>query len=284
MTIIRTKSTTQIPSLISSLVKLTMFPFIVLFLTATATATCTHPPYQIHKVSSSPLIIYLSNFLTPLETTHLLSISSRPGTTFRRSAVVGHHGPSHAPIRTSQSTSLPASDPIVQCISQRALLLQGFDVHESQLEPLQLVKYSSAGRERYDFHTDWLSDPDYISSPNGGNRLSSFFVYVAVSNDTMGGGTNFPLVPAPSGDKWCETGWIECDELYTNGVTFRPVQGNAIFWENLHVSQSGMSVGDPRTEHAGLPLTSGDKVGMNIWTRQMPLSEEARRDDLPDMT
>lgn len=240
-----------------------------------ASHQCTHPPYQIHKVSSSPLVIYIQNFLTPLERTHLIQISS---STFRRSAVAGHTGAQHTAIRTSQSTSLPPTDPIVKCISQRALSFQGFDIHESQLEPLQLVKYSSVGGERYDFHTDWLSDPRYITSFNGGNRLSSFFVYVSVSANTTGGGTNFPLLTPPDNERWCDSGFLECDELYTNCVTFRPVEGNAIFWENL-LPHSGE--GDPRTEHAGLPLTSGEKMGMNIWTRQMPLGEEVRREDAP---
>ncbi|KAK4210792.1 oxidoreductase [Rhypophila decipiens] len=250
-------------------------------LTATAGAAdnvnnpykCTHPSYQVHKVSSSPLVIYIQNFMTPSERQHLRQISS---STFRRSAVAGNSGAQRVGIRTSQSTSLPPSDPIARCISERAISFQGFDIHESQLEPLQLVKYAQT--ERYDFHTDWLSDPNYVTSFNGGNRQSSFFVYVHVSNDTTGGGTNFPLLAAPHDNKWCDLGILECDELYTNGVTFRPLEGNAIFWENL-LPESGE--GDPRTEHAGLPLTSGDKMGMNIWTRQMPLSEEARREDLP---
>jgi len=162
---------------------------------------------------------------------------------------------------------------VVRCIEHRALRFQGFDVREEQLEPLQLVKYGPS--ERYDFHTDWLSDPQYTTSFNGGNRLTSFFVYVHVSNDTTGGGTNFPSVAPPSDERWC--GLVECDEPYANGLTFRPIEGNAIFWENLAPD----GIGDPRTEHAGLPVTTGSKIGMNIWTRQAPISYEVRRQDLP---
>lgn len=232
-----------------------------------------HQLYQVHKVSSSPLILYLQNFLATDEISHLQKISA---TRFRRSVVAGHAGAQQTAIRTSQSTDLPRDDPIVQCISRRALNFQGFDTHETQLEPLQLVKYGPG--ERYDFHTDWLSNPEYATSFNGGNRMTSFFVYVHVSNDTTGGGTNFPLVDPPTDQRWCDLGFIECDEPYTNGITFRPVEGNAIFWENLLPDSE---TGDSRTEHAGLPLTSGEKIGMNIWTRQMPLSEEVRREDLP---
>lgn len=245
---------------------------LVAFVVVTAVAQaleCVHPPYKVFKVSSSPLIVYLQDFLTPEERAHLKETSE---SRFRGSVVAGESGAERSGVRTSQSTDVDR-DAIVQCIEQRALDFQGFDAHASQLEPLQLVKYGPG--EQYSFHTDWLMDPQYSTSFNGGNRLTSFFVYVYVSNDTTGGGTNFPHVTPPRDKRWC--GLIECDEPYANGVTFRPVEGNAVFWENL--TPAGM--GDPRTEHAGLPVTSGEKIGMNIWTRQVPLSEDVRRQDLP---
>ncbi|KAK3372678.1 hypothetical protein B0H63DRAFT_564056 [Podospora didyma] len=231
---------------------------------------CIHPTYRVHKVSSSPLVIYLQNFITADERAHLKKVSE---SSFRRSVVAGHDGAQQSRIRMSQSTDL-RRDAVVKCIERRALDFQGFDTHETQLEPLQLVKYGPG--EHYDFHTDWLADPQYSTSFNGGNRMTSFFAYVHVSNDTTGGGTNFPLVSPPRDERWC--GFVECDEPYANGVTFRPVEGNAIFWENL-LAPGGE--GDTRTEHAGLPLTGGEKIGMNIWTRQVPLSDEVRREDLP---
>jgi prolyl 4-hydroxylase len=160
---------------------------------------------------------------------------------------------------------------VVRCIEERALAFQGFDVPRTHLEPLQLVKYGVG--EHYHFHTDWFTDPRYSFSFNGGNRQTSFFVYVHVSNDTSGGGTNFPWVAAPTNERWCK--FVECDEQYVNGVTFRPLEGNAVYWENLAPD----GVGDRRTEHAGLPVTTGEKIGMNIWTRQAALSEEARGPD-----
>ncbi|KAK0725175.1 2OG-Fe(II) oxygenase superfamily protein [Lasiosphaeris hirsuta] len=236
---------------------------------ATLGFECTDPPTQAHKVSSSPLIIYLQNFITVDERSHLKLVSEPK---FRPSVVASHDGaPQRSDIRTSQSTDVHR-DAVVRCIEQRALRFQGFDAREEQLEPLQLVKYGPG--EHYDFHTDWL-DSQYSTSFNGGNRMTSFFVYVHVPNDTTGGGTNFPLVTPPRDSRWC--GLIECDEPYANGLTFRPVEGNAIFWENLAPSGAG----DARTEHAGLPVTTGSKIGMNIWTRQAPVSDEVRRQDVP---
>ena len=126
--------------------------------------------------------------------------------------------------------------------------------------------------QNYHFHTDWFNAPDRTTVEVGGNRLTSFFVYVAVANLT-GGGTNFPVLNAPFDERWCQ--YVDCDEPWEKGVTFRPVPGNAIFWQNLHDDGSG----DAATLHAGLPVTSGTKLGMNIWTREGPLSEKMRGSD-----
>lgn len=127
-------------------------------------------------------------------------------------------------------------------------------------------------RQNYHFHTDWFEAPERRTAEVGGNRLTSFFVYVAAANLT-GGGTNFPILDSPRDERWCQ--YVDCDEPWDNGVTFRPVPGNAVFWQNLHEDGSG----DPATLHAGLPVTSGTKLGMNIWTREGPLSEEFRGQD-----
>ena len=188
--------------------------------------------------------------------------------TFAHSAVTDNSGGQTVhQVRTSHSTSVD-SDDVVQCIEDRALSFQGYDISRSQLEPLQLVKYGAG--EQYHFHTDWFTNPSHATAAYGGNRASSFFAYVLVTNDTTGGGTNFPRIPAPKDDRWCSV--IDCDEPWENGVTFRPKEGNAVYWDNLFSDGTG----DERTLHAGLPLTTGTKIGMNIWTRQGILSEDIR--------
>ncbi|OTB14729.1 hypothetical protein K445DRAFT_318628 [Daldinia sp. EC12] len=236
---------------------------------ASSDYTCEHPAYQSHIVSKSPLVIYLANFITPEERAHLQEITKD---TFSHSAVADSSGAQGLrQTRTSQSTNVPR-DAVVRCIEERALLFQGFDVPRTHLEPLQLVKYGPG--ERYHFHTDWYTNSAHATSALGGNRLSSFFAYVAASDDITGGGTNFPMVRAPHDERWCE--FVDCDEPWENGVTFRPVVGNAVFWQNLHEDGTG----DQATLHAGLPVTSGSKIGMNIWTRQGPLSEDIRGPDV----
>ena len=94
---------------------------------------------------------------------------------------------------------------------------------------------------------------------------------VYVDADCEGGGTEFPRVKMPQTGKgrWCE--FLECgDEAGGEdrrgrdkmGVTFKPISGNAVFWENLRPDGRGYE----ETYHAGLPVLSGSKVGLNIWS------------------
>lgn len=103
---------------------------------------------------------------------------------------------------------------------------------------------------------------------------------VYVDADCEGGGTDFPRIGMPEihGPKWngmrrwCE--FLECGDRdeegeketgrtrETIGVTFKPIKGNAVFWENLRPDGRGYE----ETYHAGLPVLSGSKVGLNIWS------------------
>ncbi|KAG9243191.1 2OG-Fe(II) oxygenase superfamily protein [Calycina marina] len=229
---------------------------------------CSHPAYTVHIVATSPLVIYISDFLTNAEREHLLEVTKG---TFSNSAVADSSGAQGLQqTRTSKSTSV-APDSVVDCIVSRALSFQSPSLHPSHVEPLQLVAYSQ--NQSYHFHTDWFTNPSLASPSHGGNRISSFFVYVDVAPGTTGGGTNFPVLNAPHGEEWCKT--VDCDAQWEDGLTFRPVSGNAIFWMNM-VDEGGEMVGDERTLHAGLPVTSGSKVGMNIWTREGSLGSEYR--------
>lgn len=102
-------------------------------------------------------------------------------------------------------------------------------------------------------------------------RISSFFVYIAcdagedenASGECKGGATQFPDYVGRFPAKWCK--FIDChDESGVGGVAFKPIPGNAIFWGNLYPNGTG----HPGTWHAGMPVTRGRKVGMNILTRR----------------
>jgi prolyl 4-hydroxylase len=56
---------------------------------------------------------------------------------------------------------------------------------------------------------------------------------------------------------------LECDGVAAKmGITFKAITGNAVFWQNLDSHGRGYE----ETYHAGLPVLSGYKVGLNIWS------------------
>lgn len=91
---------------------------------------------------------------------------------------------------------------------------------------------------------------------------------VYLDDQCTGGGTEFPRLKRPIGDRWCKL--IECggdasqEDEY--GVTFKPVKGNAVYWENFRPDGRGYE----ETWHAGLPVKSGVKVGLNVWSWYQP--------------
>ena len=61
--------------------------------------------------------------------------------------------------------------------------------------------------------------------------------------------------------KWCQ--FIECDgDGKVEGVTFKAKKGSAVFWMNFDPDGRGYK----ETIHAGMPVESGHKIGLNIWS------------------
>ena len=125
-----------------------------------------------------------------------------------------------------------------------------------EFQPLVVQNYGIAGQ--YRDHYDWYGDANAV----GGNVASTFFVYIYAN--CTGGGTNFPrLTPPPEEEEWwCE--FVDCDRPIDDGVTFKPILGNAVYWDNLAEDGKGIA----QTLHAGMPVTSGNKMGLNMWTWQ----------------
>lgn len=160
---------------------------------------------------------------------------------------------SHDPtIRNSTKALLPRTH-TVQCIEARAREFQGWrpDVF---IERLWAQQYGPGGH--YVHHYDWSSQ-----GKGGAGRVSTFMVYLQA--DCTGGGTNFPRLTMPPSEEWCR--FLECDSKHT-GITFKARKGSAVYWENFN--RHGM--GYEETWHAGLPVESGVKVGLNIWSWFQP--------------
>lgn len=150
-------------------------------------------------------------------------------------------------------------DVVAECLSQRMKGLLG-NMQHIDTEPIQVVKYE--GGEKYSVHVDWSETPlNRTFNPDrpyrSYNRLGTVFAYL--EDDCTGGETYFPdikgVAPTADGSKYSRTDT-------GMGLLVKPRKGNAVFWNNLHPDGSG----DVRVAHAGLPVTSGTKIGINLFS------------------
>ncbi|KAG4438676.1 hypothetical protein IFR05_005857 [Cadophora sp. M221] len=226
------------------------------FIATNEPLSCSSHKYNTHILSLEPLLIYIEDFLSSDESTHLLKISEDK---FEPSTVTsGAETSIQTKIRHSE-VALIDRDDIVRCIEHRARSFQGWrpDLH---IERLRTQRYGVGGH--YTHHYDWSG------ASRDADRVSTFMVYVDANCE--GGGTEFPRIrmPGVADSKWCE--FLECEgdgsevknQRQKMGVTFKPKKGNAVFWENLRPD----GLGYEETWHAGLPLLSGWKIGLNIWS------------------
>lgn len=239
--------------------------------------------YRVHLLRRDPLVIYIEGFLKDWEVDHLVDVSMDQ---YTPSVIYSGHTERFDPTVRLSDRALLQRDNVVRCIEDRARSFQGWKPH-LYIERMWTQRYNTSGY--YQYHYDWSG-----SSALGGDRISTFMVYLG--DNCTGGGTNFPRMSMPRGqDKWCR--FVECDEdagdvkdaegienkgkgkdhnderqrqqtqhQPRKGITFKPIKGNAIFWENLRADGTGY----PETWHAAFPVTSGTKIGLNIWSWYQP--------------
>ncbi|KAI1281290.1 2OG-Fe(II) oxygenase family oxidoreductase [Xylaria sp. FL0933] len=238
----------------------------------TASLECATDAYSVHILSKAPLVVYIENFLSVDEREHLLEISEP---LFEPSTITndGDKTQRNALVRDSEVALIPRTD-AVRCIEARARSFQGWR-DDLWIERLRTQRYGPS--QHYTHHFDWGS------GARGWGRVSSFMVWVE-ADEMEGGGTEFPRLRRNGPDQpWCR--WLECPDADTGGgdsagedkkekkrakeddapgVTFKAVPGNAVYWENFRPDGTGR--GWQETWHAGLPVTRGTKVGLNIWS------------------
>ena len=216
---------------------------------------CEEKGYKVHIFNREPLIIYIEGFLSQDESMRILDMSKDHWS----ESTIWTNGQetTNTAIRHSSKAPLNSSDHTISCIAQRARHFQGWRPNV-YIEKLWSQRYLKSGHYMYHY--------DFSSPAPGSGRVSTFMVYVDAN--CTGGGTNFPRIERPIGKDWCR--FIECEEDglidgaggSVEGVVFKPIKGNAVFWENLRSDGSGY----PETWHAGLPVREGVKVGLNIWS------------------
>ena len=259
---------------------------------------CTPHNYTTTLISLSPLLIYIHNFISPLESSSLIDMGLP---LLQPSPITGYGSDTQgSQSRTSWSAPLPINNSLVDCILARSesfmgtLLLQGRD----SMGQAQLVRYTEG--QKFDLHHDWFSRPRLLDedAETGRkrlyNRIATVFLTLQAENITEGTGeTWFPYVKAinspispgrnqdpegsslggtentrvqhrKDGSKARRDGTHWWREHEDGGLAFKAIPGNALFWVNLFPENG---TGDGRTLHAGLPVKGGVKTAMNIWPR-----------------
>ncbi|KAF2790300.1 hypothetical protein K505DRAFT_327650 [Melanomma pulvis-pyrius CBS 109.77] len=163
--------------------------------------------------------------------------------------------------RTSDSCFLPGSDDLVSDIKLRAAkFMRGLQF--DGLEAVQLVRYTA--NQTINLHYDWYQGtPPLDRNHKPYNRLASFFIYLQA--DCEGGETWFPNVTVERSVAGQDTNEKLALQVSENGkgFTMRARPGSGLFWMNMQDN-----IGDRRVLHAGLPVQTGTKIGMNIWVKK----------------
>ena len=135
------------------------------------------------------------------------------------------------PVRTSEGAGFPlvAETPFVHALNRRMAAASGTDVASG--EPLQVLRYRPG--QEYRPHFDALRATD-------NQRILTMLIYL---NAGYGGGQT---------------------KFLSSGLSFKGEPGDALlFW---NADEKGNP--DPDAQHAGLPVTSGEKLLASRWIRQ----------------
>ncbi|KAK3990720.1 hypothetical protein QBC44DRAFT_288254 [Cladorrhinum sp. PSN332] len=232
---------------------------------------CAPHNYSVQLISHSPLLVYISNFVTPQESRGIIEVGTP---LLERSPITGDSATPEA--RTSSSAPLPGGDLTVRCVLERAeQFLGGLMGGRDEMGVSQMVSYGDG--DKFDLHTDWFSRPKITDEDlergrkRMYNRLATFFVVLEAEGIEEGSGeTWFPFIDGEEnvGEEGNSRLWRKHED---GGVAVKAVAGNAVFWVNLLVDkQNGTVTGDRRTVHAGLPVkgVGARKKAMNIWPRR----------------
>ena len=183
-----------------------------------------------HVVSTSPEVVLVEGLLAPEECRHIIAVSD---SRVEPSLVVGGREGARDLGRSSHDCNyLPdEEDLVLNRINRRIAAATGTRYEWG--EPLHILRYS-VGQE-YRLHVDTI--------PGAANqRFWTALVYL--NSGYQGGETDFP----------------ELD------IRIEGAMGDALLFRSL--DDAGRP--DPRTKHAGLPVTAGVKWLASRWIRQAP--------------
>lgn len=222
-------------------------------LEAYKTFQCQHAKYSVEILSIDPFILYINDFLSQEEIRYILDFTHA----YEENRKLASN---NEPVSVNErAPRFPWEEPLNVCLSQRMKSLLG-NVQHIETEPVRVIQYER--NEKIQVHYDWFPDTrnetgHHSMSARPNNRLGSILAYV--EDDCDGGETYFPEV-----ESMIESADSDKFSISDNGkgLLVKPKKGNAIFWNNLHPNGTG----DVRTAHAGMPVTRGTKVAINIWS------------------
>lgn len=181
-------------------------------------------------LSGQPLVHLFPGLLSATEAAMLISLA-RPA--LSPSVVVDPHSGRAIPnpIRTSDSCSFPylSETPFIHALNCRLAAASGTRVEAG--EPLQVLRYRPA--QEYKPHFDALPGTD-------NQRMRTMLIYL---NDGYSGGAT---------------------KFMATGLTVTGSVGDALLFRNA--DEAGRA--DPSSQHAGLPVASGEKYLASRWIHQ----------------
>ncbi|GAB1201085.1 hypothetical protein BDV32DRAFT_148382 [Aspergillus pseudonomiae] len=217
----------------------------IVFVEPDVSLRCPIQPFQSYLFSQNPPVVYVASFVNDAEARHLIQKS---GPNLAPAFVYGFGQTQVDQSARKSLTALPERDDVVRCLEQRARKSQEWEPGMT-IEAISVQLYEENGFFRHHY--------DAFGGTHKKDRKTTLNVFLQAN--CTGGGTHFPYLPRPDDERWCQ--FIDCNSDLP-GVTFKPISGNAIFWENIRPDGTVY----PETLHAGLPILSGSKIGMNIWT------------------
>jgi prolyl 4-hydroxylase len=183
------------------------------------------------RLAESPKIFAVKSCFTPEECAHVITLSMpRMVPSVVVDPTTGIQSPN--PIRTSGGTVLGPiqQDLVIHALNLRIAALSG--TSEEQGEPLSVLRYAPG--QQYRLHHDCL--------PGETNQRGITFI-AYLNRDYKGGATQFPAA----------------------NLEYRGDVGDAILFKNVRPDGSV----DTSSQHAGLPVTSGEKWICTRWIRRV---------------
>jgi len=193
--------------------------------------------YKTTVLSDNPKIIYIHDFLSNDEASHLIKLADELK---KPSTIDSNSNPTalKTEVRSSNTAHLNRhKDAIIKNIEQRGSDFVNSDI--KQLEPLQVVVYEKG--QKYVPHYDFFSSdsPEVIRY---GNRNKTILVYLNDVPENAGGGTYFPKLD------------IRVKPKANDAIYFESINDGNLNWDTLHTGEE--------------ILIDTRKYALNMWFRE----------------